>query len=84
MTLRRRTVINHFVLFSLFVQLYILNLIRVKAFQQSDDAVTLTVTVMDDQGRFISGLQQGDFSVVINNLPQPVVSFRKTPKRNTR
>jgi len=78
MTLRRRTVITKFVLLPLVVLLCIPKLNGVKASQQGDDALALTVTVMDDEGRFISGLQQGDFSVVINNLPQPVVSFRKS------
>src|SRR6267378_4350307 len=78
MTLLRRTIITNSVLLPLFVLFYIPNLNRVKAFQQSDNAVALTVTVMDDKGRFISGLQQGDFSVVVNNLPQPIISFRKS------
>jgi Ca-activated chloride channel homolog len=78
MTLLRRTVITQIVLFSVFVHLCIPNINRANAFQQSDDSVSLTVSVMDEKGRFISGLQQGDFSVVVNNLPQQITSFSKS------
>jgi hypothetical protein len=78
MTLRRRTVTISCVLLQFFVLTCITNLNSVKASQQSDDAVALTVTVMDDEGRFISGLQQSDFSVVVNNVSQPIISFRKS------
>src|SRR6266480_6783719 len=78
MTLLRRTVITQIVLFSVFVQLCIPNIKRANAFQQIDDSVSLTVSVMDNKGRFVSGLQQGDFSAVVNNLPQPIASFSRS------
>ena len=78
MTLRRRTVIISCVLLQFFVLNCIPNLNSVKASLQNDDALALTVTVMDDEGRFISGLQQADFSVVVNNMPQPITSFRRS------
>lgn len=78
MTLLRRTVITQIVLFSVFVQLCIPNINCANAFQQSDDSVSLTVSVMDEKGRFISGLQPGDFGVVVNNLPQRITSFSKS------
>ncbi|SRR6266851_5543429 len=78
MTLLRRTVSISCVLLQFFVLTCIPDLNNVKASQQSDDAVALTITVMDDDGRFISGLQQSDFRVVANNIPQPITSFRRS------
>ena len=78
MTLRRRTVTISCVLLQFFFLTCITNLNSVKASQPRDDAVALTVTVMDEEGRFISGLQQSDFRVVVNNVPLPIISFRKS------
>jgi Ca-activated chloride channel family protein len=75
MTLPRRTVTISCVLLQFF---FLTNFNSLKASQQSDDAVALTVSVMDEEGRFISGLQQSDFTVVVNNVPQPIISFRKS------
>lgn len=39
--------------------------------------VTMPVTVLDRNGRFVSGLQQSDFQIFENNVPQQVGFFAK-------
>jgi Ca-activated chloride channel family protein len=41
----------------------------------STDLVVLNVTVLDDQGKFVSGLRRGDFKITEDGVAQTVTSF---------
>ena len=46
------------------------------AVPHTDRRITLNLVVTDKTGKAQSGLQQGDFTVVDNKLPQKIVSFQ--------
>ena len=52
-----------------------------EVFRSGVDLVYVTVTVADDNGRFISGLRREDFTVLDDGKPQEIVSFdaRRVP-----
>jgi VWFA-related protein len=47
------------------------------AFRSSVDLVALTVTVTDQQRRFVTGLAQDDFVVTEDGVPQPIAIFAR-------
>jgi VWFA-related protein len=49
------------------------------AIPHSDRRITLDVVVTDKAGKAQSGLQQNDFTLVDNKLPQKIVSFQAIP-----
>src|SRR5690606_10189523 len=44
-------------------------------FKAGVDVVTVTVTVTDENGRFVSGLQKDDFLIYDEGEPQEIVTF---------
>jgi Ca-activated chloride channel family protein len=49
-------------------------------FRTSTDAVVLTVTVTDAQGRLVAGLEQEDFQVFEDQVPQEITNFSRQPQ----
>ncbi len=51
--------------------------LREKAFRSGAKLVTTAVTVRDTEGRLVTTLQQSDFIVEENGVPQPITQFTK-------
>jgi VWFA-related protein len=39
--------------------------------------VVLHATVVDEAGHLVTGLNRGDFSIFVNNVPEPITSFQR-------
>ena len=46
-------------------------------FKKQVQEVVLHATVVDDAGHLITGLNRGDFTIFVNNVPEPITSFRR-------
>ena len=46
-------------------------------FKKQVQEVVLHATVVDEAGHLVTGLNQGDFSIFVNNVPEPITSFRR-------
>ncbi len=51
---------------------------QVPRFRTASDLISVTVTVTDEQGRFVTGLTKDDFLVYEDDVPQPVTQFFAT------
>jgi len=46
-------------------------------FKKQVQEVVLHATVVDEAGHLVTGLDQGDFSIYVNNVLEPITSFRR-------
>lgn len=51
---------------------------QVPRFRTTADLISVTVTVTDEDGRFVTGLTKGDFLISEDDKPQPVTQFIAT------
>ena len=50
---------------------------RTRSFRSSSELVTTAVTVRDSEGRLVTSLEQKDFTVEEDSVPQPITQFSK-------
>lgn len=46
-------------------------------FRKQVQEVVLHATVIDETGRLVTGLNQSDFAIYVNGVPEPITSFRR-------